>query len=410
MDYKDIQKLKRKLLVKYPAFAGIITSSEFLLDDSVVSCGKPTACTDGDNVYFNPKLTEMFGEDELLFFIAHEVSHIAFDHIGRCKGKDMKLWNIATDAVINYGLKRDGIKVPEMMVNMPEAKDYDAEGLYELLVQRKKNKENPTPGVGDDNISFSGGSHDNWDKEVKKKSGKGQNDKKELSKRFSKLGEKRTFDENRKLKKEQLENLRDSLISESLAGKTEGNKKCTFGDVGVSKPLINWRRALRDSITYELDWSSKNATIEYGVVTSHLEKMPYSETEILLDTSGSVSEELLKNFLRECKNIIKSSRVKVGCFDTKFYGFNDIRSLKDIDTLEYQGRGGTDFEVAAHAFSRRVENKIIFTDGYATMPKEKMNIIWVVYGDNKIKPNGGKVIYVDENELNRRNKSLSLTH
>lgn len=138
--------------------------------------------------------------------------------------------------------------------------------------------------------------------------------------------------------------------------------------------------------------------------------MPYSENEILLDTSGSVSVELLKNFLRECKNIIKTSRVKVGCFDTKFYGFTEIRSLKDIDNLEYQGRGGTDFEVAQNAFSRRVENKIIFTDGYATMPKEKMNIILVVYGGDKIKPNGGKVIYVDKNELNRRNKSLSLTH
>ena len=76
------------------------------------------------------------------------------------------------------------------------------------------------------------------------------------------------------------------------------------------------------------------------------------ETEILLDTSGSVSEVLLKNFLRECKNILDTSKVKVGCFNTEFHGFTELKSSEDIDNMSFQIGGGTDFNVAVGAFSR----------------------------------------------------------
>ena len=158
---------------------------------------------------------------------------------------------------------------------------------------------------------------------------------------------------------------------------------------------------LKETVKYDVDWSYQNASIEDGVVTPHLEEIPCPETEIpcpeteiLLDTSGSIDEKLLRNFLRECKHILQSSKVKVGCFDTKFYGFTEVRNVTDIDQLIFHGDGGTDFDAAVNAFSKRVENKIIFTDGYASMPKNSLDAIWVVFGE-KINPLGGKVIYID---------------
>ncbi len=129
--------------------------------------------------------------------------------------------------------------------------------------------------------------------------------------------------------------------------------------------------------------------------------MPRPETEIILDTSGSIDETLLRNFLRECKNILQTSKVKVGCFDTKFYGFNEIKDVSDIDNLPFYGGGGTNFDVAVNAFTRRVENKIIFTDGDANMPSTPIDAIWIVFGGIKINPVGGKVIYVDDDQLER---------
>ena len=64
--------------------------------------------------------------------------------------------------------------------------------------------------------------------------------------------------------------------------------------------------------------------------------------------------------------------------------------------------GGTDFDVAVNAFSRRATNKIIFTDGFAKMPrKEERGVIWIVFGDEKIHPRGGKVINIQGDQLRR---------
>ena len=65
------------------------------------------------------------------------------------------------------------------------------------------------------------------------------------------------------------------------------------------------------------------------------------------------------------------------------------------------GGGGTNFDVAVNAFSKRVENKIIFTDGEAPLPKASVNAIWIVFGNTKINPKGGKVIYITSEQLDR---------
>lgn len=67
--------------------------------------------------------------------------------------------------------------------------------------------------------------------------------------------------------------------------------------------------------------------------------------------------------------------------------------------MKFIGVGGTDFDVAVNAFSRRVENKIIFTDGEADMPEKAIDAIWVVFGNKNINLKGGKVIYINELQL-----------
>ncbi|MBR1749101.1 MAG: hypothetical protein IJ743_04815, partial [Bacilli bacterium] len=221
-------------------------------------------------------------------------------------------------------------------------------------------------------------------------------------KKLTELGEKEAFKQNKIERKKQIEELRKALVSQSHGhGSDTDSELRTIKDIGTSEPLIDWRRLLKEAVKYDVDWSFQNAGIENGVVTPYLEEQPKPETEIVLDTSGSIDETLLRNFLRECKNILQTSKVKVGCFDTKFYGFTEIKDASDIDNLPFYGGGGTNFDVAVNAFSRRVENKIIFTDGDAYMPSTPIDAIWVVFGTIKIKPNGGRVIYIDEEQLKR---------
>ena len=621
MNY-DIKSIKNKMLVKYPFFGSVIANVKYEEDKSLGTAG-----TNGQIIYYNPDYLNCLSKEEQTFVFAHEVCHIAFNHILRSEGKDVNLWNIATDGVINQFLKRDGLKMPEGGVDIADALNYDAEQLYEKLLQEKqqnqenqqnsqehqnqqnnsksnnnqkngnsqnsnndqqsdgsqkqnseksqngqdsnqissnsKNNENSQSSEdsqeqsnkqdnsqinaqqnssnsnnnqkndnsqngkndqqsdgsqkqnseksqnGQDSNQTSSNSKNNensqssedsqeqsnnqdnnqinaqqnnsnsdkqkndnsqnskndqqgdgskgntleqssgdessqqsdnnsnnddkkhkdvghdthsmWEETVKKHKEQEQNKEKknnEINKKnknssekddFEKkqeelenMGEKKAFKKNLEDRKKQLEELKEAISKlASQAGSTSNEDVREIENIGISKPLIDWRYILREAIKYDVDWSYQNATIEDGVITPNLEEQPKPETEIVLDTSGSISDVLLRNFLRECKNILQQSRVKVGCFDTKFYGFHEIRTEQDIENMKFVGGGGTDFYVAINAFTRRVENKIIFTDGEAWMPNIPCDAIWIVFGQTKINPKGGKVIYITPEQLDK---------
>ena len=454
----DIAALKRKMLVKYPFFGSVVANVGYKENKDI-----PIAGTDGETIYYNPKYLEGLSVEEQTFIFAHEVCHIAFNHILRSEGKNPELWNIATDGVINQFLKRDGLKMAPGGVDMEEAINYDAEQLYEKLLQEKQQRQQQS-GQGNSQQNQQGNSgsgssqeqkkqsqeqsggepgedsqkedkskqdvghdtHSMWEQAVKKnkeqqektdkkeslldkllgkdKDNKGK-EKTELEKKQEELesmGEKYAFKKNLEDKKKQLEELKEAISKRAAQAGTSTNRDIrTVNDIGTAKPLIDWRYVLREAIKYDVDWSYKNATLEDGVVSANLEEQSMSETEIVLDTSGSINEVLLKNFLRECKNILQHTKLKVGCFDTEFYGFHEIRTEEDIEKMRFEGGGGTDFDVAVGAFSRRVENKIIFTDGEASMPDMPLDAIWIVFGSEKINPKGGKVIHIDNEQLER---------
>lgn len=438
----DIESIKRRLLVKYPLFGSVVANSKFIAEESIETAG-----TDGKNIYYNPKFIESVTNDQQTFIFAHEICHIAFNHIFRSEGKDKELWNIATDSVINAFLKQDGLPIFEGGVDIPDAINYDAEEMYKKILEEKQQQSNDTKQTVDgqqksqskqqnssNNENLQGqdkqsqnqsnseleensneenqqqdvghDTHSMWNKAVEKMRQQQQNhldEKQEQeNKNSSEIDEKETFKQNKIERKKQLEELRKALASQSHGYiNTTNSEKRNITNIGISKPLIDWRRLLKEAVKYDVDWSYQNAGIEDGVVTPYLEQMPKPETEIVLDTSGSIDETLLRNFLRECKNILQTSIVKVGCFDTQFYGFTEIKNESDIDNLPFYGGGGTDFEVAVNAFTRRVENKIIFTDGQALMPRTPIDAIWIVFGGERINPKGGKVIQIDDEQLER---------
>lgn len=525
MDNKQmIDNIKKRLLFRYEDFGAILDSVKIVESKDIA-----TAATDSKNIYYNPDFISKLNEDEQLFVFAHEVCHIAFNHIYRSKDKDPRLWNIATDAVINAFLKEDGLPLIEGGVDIKDAAKFKAEQIYQKLLekQQKEQKKQGKSGSGKGNIKGSQGSpsennqpnsgsspnenqgtgnqqiqsdennddvnnennqnnsnennqnennnknqnnenidnknesngngnseeennddpkkndvghdtHSLWEKAVKelekeleeqsKGSDKKDNkEKKEENKsegdsngdedndskkkdgsngkkneKPEEIDERKEFEKIREKFKEKLKKYQEQKANDSInAGKSSNGDEIKIADIGVSKQLVDWRKLLKEAIKYNIDWSYKNAVIEDGIVKAQLERYPIPETEIVIDTSGSVSETLIRNFLRECKNIIKVSNVKAGCFDTRFYGFQRIRSYKDIDNFKIKGRGGTDFDVAVNAFSKRVMNKIIFTDGEATMPMDDRYVIWVIFGGRKIYPKKGRVIYINDKDLYR---------
>lgn len=447
----DLKKTLSDILVMYPKF-GTILANIYIEEDERVG----TACTNGEYIKYNQKFMDSLkNEKEHMFLICHELFHIAFNHPERRINRNQELWNDVIDAVDNAHLMHDGLPLPSCGgVNVPWAYDYDAETLYDMLYQDyqlmkkfqkevAKSLENalqdglgrgvrtshdmwgenfPSKSTSSDsndsnskgNQSSNGkGSSSEEDEKIKKRKKENLQDAQE---ELTKLGEKKAFEENEKDKKEQLAKLKKQLIDNSIDKSSKlGNGSGTYirdlGIIGLGQynKIIDWRYLLTPSITsYKMDWSYHNAEIEDGVLRPYLLKEPFAETEIVVDVSCSIGDELLKAFLYECKHIMQISKVKIGFFDTEFYGFKELRRQQDIDKIEIPGGGGTDFDVAVNAFSRRVINRIIFTDGYANMPKNKLKVIWVVFGNNMIDPQGSKVIYVDENKLVKKYRDKSL--
>ena len=477
----DIDAIKRKRLIKYPTFGSVIANLEFQASKDIATAG-----TDGKVLLYNPEFVSGLSDKERTFLFAHEVCHVAFEHIFRSEGKDSRLWNIATDSVINALLKQDGLPMIEGGVDIPEAVNYDAEEMYNKLLEEKKKQQEQQSSQGNQEQQSSQGNqeqqssqgnqeqqgsqgnqeqqslqgnqeqqssqggqgqqnsqeqkeeqsdvghatHSLWDKAIEERKKEQQEQAKQKAKKekegkttakdkekqddieqkeqqtneFVEKGEKETFKQNKIERRKQLQELSKELAEQSSheAGTGIQRQGKKLSDIGIATPLIDWRKLLRQAVKYDEEWTRKNARMRNGYFRHRVEEIPIPETEILLDTSGSVSETLLRNFLRECKNILANSKVKVGCFNTEFHGFTELRRVEDIDNMSFPIGGGTDFNAAVEAFSRRVPNKIIFTDGEAPMPEKVVrNVIWVVFGNQQINPKGGKVININGEQLRK---------
>ncbi|HBC84344.1 MAG TPA: hypothetical protein DCZ30_02575 [Clostridiales bacterium] len=478
-----IYDAKRKMLAKYPRFGSEIAVANIEFKDNLKY---HTAATDGKNIYVDPKYFASLSENDRLFTIAHEIMHIKFMHMFRLKDKsgvkrDPELWNIATDAIINANLERDGFTIKEGYVNMPEALNYSAEEFYQKLLQEKEKKEqeqknnqnqeqedgqeqeqdnqqgsgqsqqqdneqnqeqDKEQGNGQDNDNSEqtenqnsdegksqGDDHSLWEeafKEQQNSQKKGQRQDKNSQKQedgqeqeqteeeqpsmdFDERGE---FEDNRKEKREKFKSRREKT-EKDIRSTDKGTIE--LGNIGKSKEEIDWKLLIRKEIEKsETIWSQRRSIAEnnYAYRLEENEIEDDAETEVMIDVSGSVDLELVKSFLRQLKPLLKQSKLRVGCFNEKFWGLVDIKNVKDIDkfTIPREARGDSawteDWDLAVRSFTKKREiNKIVFTDGYpcpGTMPKEDLkreNVIWLVYGNEDFEPCCGKVINITEKQL-----------
>ena len=445
----NINEVIKNLLIRYPDFLGIIQNVEFRKFDGA------TAATDGYIIYYNESYLSSLSMQEQIFVLAHEILHIALNHILRSEGKNHEIWNYATDAVINQLLKRDGLRLCSGVIDVADALNYTAEELYERKLKEKEKSDNSQQGNsqnGSSNGSSSQNeqassqsqnknaghdSHDMWEdavkkhkqKEEQKKNGKETADEKskkeksieEEQKKFEGKTEKEILDKNNesfdKIKEEYAKKAEHQQQEKGKSNQGDtgtSESEIEVSDVGTKQLAFRLSRYLRPPKRHYEDYSETFFVIENGVVTPELEEKDISQIEIIIDTSGSVDMELLKCFLQQCKAILQSTKgrliMKIGCFDRKFYGFTQVRTIEDIDKLQIKGGGGTDFEPAVKAFSRRAENRIIFTDGEAPLPQTKVKALWIVYGEmdkneqEKFKPPGGKVVFITRDLRERRSR------
>lgn len=102
-----------KMALRDPFIAAVMTK----VTREVSATRVPTAGTNGTQMWFNPDFIAPLSDEQLYGLYLHEAMHVIFMHSWRHEGRNPQLWNIATDAVINTIILKEGRVLPAGGVN-----------------------------------------------------------------------------------------------------------------------------------------------------------------------------------------------------------------------------------------------------------------------------------------------------
>ena len=370
-DAKIIDKLvtaRIALLLKQPFFGNLATRLKIVNADDWC----PTAATDGRHFYYNTEFIDSLTPKETEFLFGHEVLHCVFDHFQlRAGTRDAQIWNIAADYAVNQILVDNRIgdmpkddKGKDKGFQDDKYRDVASEEIYdELYKKAKKNGRSMLDKLGkllDEHIDWDKDSQGNI--EGKGKQGKGNG------------APKYTKEELKKIKDE----MKEAMISAAQstgAGNLPGAIQRMIQE--LTEPKMNWREIIQQQIvsTMKSDYTFMKPSRRSWHMDAILPGMINTDKIdicLALDASGSISEEMCREFLSEVRGIMdqyKDFRIHLWTFDTAVFN-PQIFTPDNADELEdyvLGSGGGTDFDCNwEYMKAEGIEPKkfIMFTDGY----------------------------------------------
>ena len=344
-----------RLRTRQPFFGALALFLEVHLDESI-----PTACTNGRWVRFNPQFVETIKPRELDGVMVHEILHAALRHCTRRGDRDPLRWNVAADISIN-GMIREvpDLELPFQPIEDRLLKDLEVESIYERLsdsdIKHFPEKWYDLADVAEDEGSTGYPSSEEGQKAYWKAA---------FSRARMLVG------------KEQYGNIPGSLrrqVDEFLEPKLDWR-------------TLLWRFLARSPVDFE---GYDRRFIGSGLYLEDLQGDSI-KARVCIDTSGSIDQETLAQFLSELKGIIAAYPhidLQLYYADTKLYG---PHTLEEEQVFQPQGGGGTDFRPFLEAMETHEHDDallIYFTDGYGVIPDKtpRQELLWVLVPDGKYK-------------------------
>jgi len=350
-------KSRVKLLKKSPFFGTILLHTQYELTDAI-----ETAATDGTTLLINEEWMCSQTEDNFNGVLLHETLHMALCHIERTKDlEDMMLANIAADIVVNGIIKDNKISLPKEALFDDDLKHLSVREIYSILKDKQdkdKNYISDKYGDGKVNECLKPGEDGPAESKVSNKS-----------------------------KWENIINKAKTIAKMKQAGVKGSGMARIFKE--LLDPTINWKDALYKYVTQSrADFEGYDRRFIHDGL--YIDDVGGNKVHIaaFVDTSGSVDEGLLQNFLSELFFAINSTRGTTGYlyyFDTELYPQGNI---EDLDSPPKPvGLGGTSFvPIMAELNKISTENAytntlgIIYTDGYAPMTWKEPDtpLLWCI--------------------------------
>ena len=354
------------MLIKHDFWGKIATRMRLINADEW--CG--TLATDGKNFYYNSDFVlQLENIDKVIFGFAHEVLHCIYDHIPRTGERDKKLSNIAQDYVINADLihNRVGQKIDEVeIIYDPKYYGWGFEEVYDELYENaeKIDIEDLVEKLLDDHLESSPDGDGDGEG-----SGNGDGEDKDVSKKRPKF----TKEERDAMKDE----IREAVLQAaqgSDASNLPGGIQRMINQ--LTRPKMDWRSLINMKIPSLLknDYTYQNFNKKYmqqGIIIPGLNQEEAIDVAIMVDTSGSITQQVLEEQLSEVVGIMDMYEefvIRIWQFDTEVYGYAEFTkdTAHDIMTYEMRGGGGTDFDVNWKFMKEQgIEPQMLiaFTDG-----------------------------------------------
>ena len=366
MDVKEkVSRSIKTLILKEPFYGLFVVGLNKSYIKSIPTAGVSKHGI-GVKLSINPDFFDSLNDKHQIGLIKHEVLHISFGHlILRDKYPDHKLFNIAADIEINQYIGDDYL--PEGGLTLETFSDLDlpkkagTDTYYKLLQEAKE--EGNCDALNDVLDQMNGDSqydHQTWDEFD------------DLTEADKKLVQKQT-EHQLKETAETTEKRRGNIPGE-LAGLIE---RLT----NVEPPKFNWKAFLRRFVG--------NSTISYTKKLRRKYNKRYNANPGLkikfknhvcvgVDTSGSVSNDELKEFMSELVHMHKTGhKITVVQCDTEINSIEEFNPKKD---WEVKGRGGTYFQPVIDHYNEKgyYTSLIYLTDGEAYSPDDcPKNTLWV---------------------------------
>lgn len=389
----SLGKTSKDLMWKEPFYGFFL-----LMLNKVWNTKVPTAGVSKHNINYQLAINEEFwmslSDNHRIGLLKHELLHIAYFHLSMYFNfPDKRMANIAMDMEINQYI--DPEFLPEGGINIDDYPDLNLDRkagcryYYQMLKQAKDEKDkNGTSGCPNfdnlcdamDNGDAGLPDHSTWEE-------------------FEELTE-----AEQKLMQKQMDTILQTVAqqTEKKRGTVPGHIKDHLIEISkLEPPKFNWRNYMRRF--------TGTSTKIYTKKIRRKENRRYTENPGLkikmkqhmllgIDTSGSVSDSELKEFMNEITHIHKCGvDVTVIQCDTTIRSIEPFNSRKEFVV---HGRGGTEFDPVLEYYNQNLSkytSLVYFTDGEcSTDVTPKAPVLWVLSEQSNMNNDlPGKVIKLE---------------
>lgn len=364
----------------------------------------PTSVTDARSLYYNPDYIDKLSLEQTQFVLAREALHCALSHFARRHHRIKARWDVACEYSINPVLVKDGLTPPPATIVIAAYEGMTAEEIYPFIedddsedqdAENSQSGQDSNPdnsGSQQGNEPRKGGQGNTPQQDDPQSGGDSEAEQQEIleGERGAAQPQPQSASELDALSTQWQQRMAGAALQAQQAGKLGGALARLVGE--LLQPKLPWRMLLARYMTQisRDDYSYNRPSRREGEMIMPSLRSSQANIMVVIDTSGSVTNEELHEFLSEINSLKAQLRASItlhAC-DTVlskdgpwyFEAWEEFKLPR-----EFHGGGGTDFRpifdwVKLHG--NAPDMLLYFTDALGEFPVVEPHypVLWLVKG------------------------------